>query len=572
MKRKININRPEISADEINQRKNFDSALNQRIQIDTKPLIKKPWFLSSIAVITVAIITTIVLLNNNKPIKQQTTNNKQLSNSNSLALEEFYKNEETKSCINPPLKGINIPYTFYKVESEKGCKLNFKTGSVLTIPKNAFADANGKPLKGEVEIRYREFHDAVDFLVSGIPMTYDSAGVRYHFESAGMMEILAYQNGQQVKMMPDKSINVELASKDESTAHNLYKLDTFKNDWSCIGKDRVVKKSEKPQPQLVVDSTPSFSKPKEILQLETKKTELKKDKENQLTALPKVPAQPKKPEQAKKDKYTFNIEVDAKEFPELAVYKGAMFEVGDENKSFTKAMYEITWDDAKLKNNSTKGDNYILTLKKGFKQYEYVVYPVFEGKNYETALKNFQEKFTVYTTTLEKRTKEEKRIEAEYNAKLAALKKQQEEMERKWKEEEANRFKTLSTELQVSRTFAINSFGVFNCDNPRAYPTGVITFAQLNNEKNVKLVCYDVYLVDKKINGMFTYAKNPINSFSYNPNASNILWTVENGVLYYLKPEDFKNISGSNGIQNIKMKAAPTSFKTAEEIKAFFEI
>lgn len=569
MKRKTNINRPEIRADEINQRKNFDSVLNQHLKIHAKPFFKKPWFLSSMAVTTVALIISVVLINSNEKTKNQqsTTTTKQTA-VDSITLARFYAQEEAKPCIHPPLKGINISYTTYKVDAQKGAVLTHETGSTLTIPKNAFMGINGKLLKGEIEIRYREFHDAVDFLVSGIPMTYDSAGTRYHFESAGMMEILAYQNGEKVSMIPDKAINVELASTDNSPKHNLYKLDTLKNNWSCIGKDKVVKKSGTPQLQTKEEIGPKM----EMTSLEIKKEEVKKEKEEQIAALPNIPVQPKKPEQAKKERYNFNIEVDAKEFPELAIYKGAMFEVGDENKTFSKSLYDVTWEDAKLKNGSVKGDNYVLTLKKGTKQYEFVVYPVFEGKNYETAMKNFEEKFKQYTSTLEKRTTEEKRIEAEYNKKLLALKNQQEELEKRWKEEEAKRFKEMDTQQQVSRTFAVNSFGVFNCDNPRAYPKGVITSAQLNNDKNVKLLCYDVYLVDKKINGMFTYSRNPITTFSYDPEASNILWTVENGVLYYLKPEDFKTIAGNNGLQTIKMKRAPTSFKTPEEIKTFFEI
>ncbi|MBK7183815.1 MAG: hypothetical protein IPH89_13270 [Bacteroidetes bacterium] len=62
MNRKINLNRPEVSADEIAKRKNFDSILKANVKV-SKPLIKKPWFLSSIVVATVAIVTTAVLLN-----------------------------------------------------------------------------------------------------------------------------------------------------------------------------------------------------------------------------------------------------------------------------------------------------------------------------------------------------------------------------------------------------------------------------------------------------------------------------------------------------------------------------
>ena len=213
MKRKININRPEISTDEITKRKDFDNVLKHHTGA-TKPFFKKPIFLSSVLVTVAAIVTTVVLLtkspsNNHPPelteVQQPSIINEQSSTVN-------------LSCINPPLKEINIPFTTFKVTAEKGGTLDFKTGSKLIIPKNAFADAQGKPLTGEVELRYREFHDAADFFVSGIPMTYDSAGTKYQFESAGMMEMQGYKDGEKVAIAKGKSIAIEMASPQKGTA------------------------------------------------------------------------------------------------------------------------------------------------------------------------------------------------------------------------------------------------------------------------------------------------------------------------------------------------------------------
>lgn len=572
MEKKTNLNRPEISSEDISKGKNFDSVLKKQMSM-TKPLYKKPWFLSSVVVAVVGAVTAIALLP-----KDQVKNNAKLDqvatvNADSAVLSNYYLAEESKPTINPPLAGVNVPYTVYKVIAEKGATLDFKTGSKVVVPKNAFVDENGKLLKGEVELRYREFHDAVDFFVSGIPMTYDSAGQRYHFESAGMMEMLAYQNDKPVNVAPEKSINIELASNYKGTEYNLYKLDTVRNNWSCLGKDKVVGKVEKPgsmaslSKQLdQVEETPEYKS------IETKKVVVQKEKEVKIASLPKLNPEPKKPEEAKKDKYTFNIDVSAKEYPELAVYKGVLFEVGPENKNFTSAMYDITWDEAVIKDGIKKGENYSLTLKKDSKKYDIVVYPVFEGKNYEKAINDFQEKFTKYNVVLEKRKADEVKIEEEYQSKLLALKKQQEELELKWKQEEENRFKLMSTDEKVQRMFAVNSFGVYNCDKPSLYPKGVACSANLINEQDVKLMCYDVFLVDRSKNGLFSYTKNPITTFSFNPKSTNLLWTVDNGVLYWLKPEQFNDVKSSAGITNLKMNRVDQKFKTADEIKVFFNL
>lgn len=570
MKKKVNINRAELSSQEILKRKNFDSVLKQHTLIN-KPFYKKNWFLAGAGIAVLATVAVIVSKVNTPDAVTTTTRTPLTSTvADSIALEGFYKNEEARPCINPPLTGLNIPVSVYKVIAEKGATLDFKTGSKITIPGNSFADAEGKLIKGEVELHYREFHDPVDFFVAGIPMTYDSAGVRYHFESAGMMEMKAYQDGKLLAVAPAKSINVELASNYSGAEYNLYKLDTVANNWSCLGKEKVVSTVSDNK----VNNTINLNQVKETSEYKTlqiKKEEVLKEKEVKIAALPKMTVvEPKKPELAKKDKYTFDLDVDAKEYPELAIYKDVLFEVGNENKNFNSSMYNITWDEATVKEGPDKGNNYLLILKKASKKYDLVVYPVFEGKNYETAQKEYQEKFNKYTVAVDKRKAEEKRIEEEYQVQMAKLKKQQEELELKWKEKQDNQFKLMSSQEKVMRVFAINGFGVYNCDKPSVYPTGVSCTAKLNNTQDTRLMCYDVYLVDKGKNGIFSYTKNPVVKFSFNPESKNLLWTVENGILYYLKPNDFANLKSSDAISDVRMTKVEQKFKNADEMKTFF--
>lgn len=571
MKKKININRPEISSDEILKRKNFESVLKQHTPM-SKPLFKNPWFFSGALVVVVAVaVATFLLKNNDAKLTNPVTADSQTL-VDSVALADFYAQEEAKPCVNPPLAEINVPTTIYKVNAEKGATLEFKTGSKITIPKNSFVDGNGKLVKGDVELHYREFHDPVDFFVAGIPMTYDSAGVRYHFESAGMMEMNAYQGNEKLAVAPEKSINIALASNYSGTKYNLYKLDTAVNNWACLGKDKVVSVVPK-SAENFDDKTPnSVAETPEYKTIETKKETLLQEKEVKLTALPKLSKEPLKPQEAKKNKYTFDLDVDAKEYPELAVYKDVMFEVGAENKNFNSSMYDVTWDEALIKEGADKGKNYMLSLKKASKQYDLVVYPVFEGKNYEKALAVFQEKFTKYTSELDKRKVAEAKVEQEYQAVLAKLKQQQQELERRWKEREENQFKLMSNQEKVQRLFAVNGFGIYNCDNPLAYPTGITCKAKLNGENDKRINCYNVYLVDKAKNGIFTYAKNPVVNFSFNPASENILWTVESGVLYWLKPEQFSGIEKNVPVSAIKMNKVEQKFKNIDEMKAFFNI
>lgn len=572
MKKKININRPDISSEEISERKNFDSILKQHVPA-SKPFFKKPWFIGGVGIAAVAIVATVITLNQQKS-ENKTEQASVATTADSAALATFYATEEAKPCINPPLKNLNVPVTIYKVIAEKGTRFEFTTGSKITIPKNSFIDNSGNTIKGEVEVHYREFHNPVDFFIAGIPMTYDSAGVRYHFESAGMLEIKAYQNGEVLAISPEKSIDIELASNYNGNKYNLYKLDTAVNNWACLGKEKIVEPQASTINTTVNKSTTEqqFQQTTEYKTFEAKQVELEKEKDVKMASLALLQAEPQKPQQAKKDKYTFDIEVNPKEFPELITYKGVLFEVGSENKNFTKAMFNITWDDATIKEGPDKGKNYLLTVKQNTKSYPLIVYPVYEGKNYETALKAYQDKFAGYTVSLEKRKADEKEINDEYNERIAQIQKQQEEAKRKWQQQQDEQFKRMDTKEKVMRVFAINSFGVYNSDCPSKYPQGLSCTAQLNKEQNTKLMCYDVFLVDNKQNALFTYTKNPVVKFSFDPSAKNILWTVENDVLYYLKPEQFQQIKGGANINEIQLNKVEQKFKTADELKAFFNL
>jgi hypothetical protein len=102
---------------------------------------------------------------------------------------------EPERFIKPPIKGADVPFKEWTVDAAKGDTVYYPTGSIILFPPNSFVDKNGNVITGNVEVKYREFTKPIDFFLSGIPMNYDSAGVQYTFESAGMCEILAYKDG-----------------------------------------------------------------------------------------------------------------------------------------------------------------------------------------------------------------------------------------------------------------------------------------------------------------------------------------------------------------------------------------
>ena len=117
-----------------------------------------------------------------------------------------------------------------------GGRIEAPSGTVIQIPADAFVDADGNPVTGNVVIDYREFRDPIDFILSGIPMTYDSGGVNNTFLSAGMFELNASANGKEVFLAKDKTIDMEFASTDSSNTFNFYAFRDGDNNWENIGR------------------------------------------------------------------------------------------------------------------------------------------------------------------------------------------------------------------------------------------------------------------------------------------------------------------------------------------------
>ena len=52
--------------------------------------------------------------------------------------------------INPPIKGLNVPKESFTVNAQLGDTLFYQSGLILIFPENAFVDASGNIIKGDV--------------------------------------------------------------------------------------------------------------------------------------------------------------------------------------------------------------------------------------------------------------------------------------------------------------------------------------------------------------------------------------------------------------------------------------
>jgi hypothetical protein len=558
---KIKMGHDKLTPEDISKGKNFTKLYKSYTTMKTnwyKNPTKLGGFASVLVTVTV-VVTYSVWKYNTKPAPAPVKKAVTVAAANNTKSTSKQVKPNFTRYVNPPIKGFDVPYKSFKVNAEKGGEIKCEKGSKISIPANAFCDKNGKDIKGDVTLKYREFHNPIDFFLSGIPMTYDSAGKQYTFASAGMLDINGFKDGEPVSIKNGKDIKVLMASYGKGINYNMYALDTIEKRWVYLDKSKPIQApAQQEQPTRMLADT-SMAEQKEVA---IAKNEVAKIQQEEKKLEEKKPLQPQK---ADAKLFSFDIEADSKEFPEMASYKNVLFQVDANDKNFEPKYSKVTWEDATL-NRSGTGNNYNFTVKKGAESHTFIVHPVFDDKHYAEASKEYDKKYQEYETALTNRKAEEKKQEEAY----AALVKKQEEEAKKAQEEATKRMLAYSTEAGVINTFTIKKFGVYNCDCPEMSPRGASLAVTYTDQNNKELAGVSVHLVELGRNAIFTYySGNPI---KFNPRVDNIAWCVtpDNHIAIYTK-DDFKRINKTHGDYTFIMQATDKTFKNNEDINAFFK-
>ena len=543
MKTKFTFDRPKVSDEEIEKRKNFDELVKKfkeqslkdakaKYKFGISP--KKLMYSGIILGITVICWISISQLQNKKESKQTIVTQK-----------SEVKNKLTESGNSKFIKPIdkNINYSTYKINAQKGGIITHQSGSKIKIPSKAFKNNQGLEVTGEIEILYREMHTIPEILASGIPMRYDSAGIKQTFESAGMIEIKGIQDGKEILIKTDKEIEIDLASRKNGNHFNLYYLDTIAGKWLCKGKDKLVKNED--NSKFISKNTSSNIKndelKKEIALIDSKIEILS----NQESKTPKsLPIKPLPPPVASKNRKQFALDVDLKEFPELKAFEGCVFEVGEENKNYSSEFNNINWTNITVSQGNKPGENYTLLLTAGYRKERLIVYPVFAGKNLKDAQENYQKKLDSYNKLIveqrekeimqkEERLQKIKNMQEERNALVNSLNKEAGNFS-----PNANNSGDSFMSGTITRIFKVNRFGIYNSDCGRAFPTETITDA-IFKYNDLEIIPATVFLVNHSDNLMWSYSVKDAERLSYDSKKKNSLVTYIKDRLFYCDTLEF---------------------------------
>lgn len=151
-----------------------------------------------------------------------------------LAVGTGCKKQKTEWQPQPPFPGLELPKTSYLIDNRSDTTLITGEGTTIFIPRNCFTTANNDSVAGEVTIIYREFHDAVDIFLSGIPMEFMSMGEKRYFRTAGMFEIDAQAGGAKANLKPGKTIDVRMPSQRPELDYSFFYMNPEKGAWEWV--------------------------------------------------------------------------------------------------------------------------------------------------------------------------------------------------------------------------------------------------------------------------------------------------------------------------------------------------
>lgn len=161
----------------------------------------------------------------------------------------YFSDDLDYKDLNAFFSGFEIPSTKYILSNNESKDLVYSSGTIINVPKNAVKYSNGNLVKGEYEFFYKEFRNPAEIIFSGIPMKYSSGGTEYNFNSVGMYEISAQQNGVELELSKPVIVNFNCTKQEEGV--DFYQLNSKTEQWKKIKEIefevKMIEKEEKRQ-------------------------------------------------------------------------------------------------------------------------------------------------------------------------------------------------------------------------------------------------------------------------------------------------------------------------------------
>ncbi|XOV66598.1 MAG: hypothetical protein ACFHU9_13310 [Fluviicola sp.] len=398
--------------------------------------------------------------------------------------ESALKNNKIQALLGATF--LTIGETFRFIHNKRQT-IRTEEGTRIHVPESAFIyKDDGKPVEGEVELEFTEYSNRGEIIASDIPMVHKKEnGEEEIFESAGMFEISASQNGRELDLAEGKEIKVELAT-DVDGPFDFWQLNGDRTNWD-------LKDSE----------------------CETIPNPYIKEQEEEMEALEtQIQPTPKRPVKYKKGDQLFDIK--------LAGYHNSYLE------EMTGVLWKYSGSDPKLNPANIGAFNTNYTL---------------------VHLDTTEQSFLEYRLTFETNDKRELTIDAVpiYQGKLLDRKNKEmaEIMARSVKA--SKKMKEISDQIkrekELLRVFNVDELGVYNYDKyyKDAGVTQFVADFSLEGGGDISGMTFFLLPTDRRI--VIKYYEGVFDQFAINPNIKNKLIAIDSeNQVYFLSARDLKKM------------------------------
>jgi len=241
---------------------------------------------------------------------------------------------------------FDVEFSNYNFVSSNDNQITTDRGTQIIIPSNAFVYTNGNDYTGDVVLSIREITSPAQIIAADVDMGYDTAGISGVFQTAGMFEIKATGNGQELQLKNGKEIEVNFMST-SGGQFNFYKYDDATANWSYKSTSYIKNVDQPVNPS-------NLMKP------------VKLDPSND---------------------YLIQVEVDYGNFPEINSYKNILWKYsGDMSPDEVGKIVKQKFSEVSLEKS---GKEFIMVLAIGNKKTRLEVEPVFKQSDYNNALNSY---------------------------------------------------------------------------------------------------------------------------------------------------------------------------------------
>ncbi|MCB0429974.1 MAG: hypothetical protein H6585_08460 [Flavobacteriales bacterium] len=446
------------------------------------------------------------------------------------------------NAVSPPLKGVSIPFERFEVDASKEQTIRTASGNTIHVPANAIKDDSGKTVTGNITLLYRQFNDAVDYFIAGIPMTYDSAGTQYHFESAGMFELKAGDSSLSLQ----SPVTVTYLSANPDDRFNLYRLDETSGRWDYLGHSDVVQPDV---PEMLASANEGI--------------------------LPGTLPEQLPPPTA--GRFRIKLDVLESEFPEIAAYGDVSFEVVDDSKA-DPSLAQRDWDHAEI--TRLPSGNYRLHLEDNREVFEFEARPVMNAPDTEQARIRMEEKYGEAEKIKANKRSESNKMQAEKTERFVQQKNNQSRSLNNYRVGQMYANGVAASGEMAVRLFTVDGFGIYNSDCPRNLPQGMMVNAKLKDKMlkvsdTTKLAFLKLYLVEKDSKMLYTYYSDWASRFAFNPDKENCMWTVtDDNRLAKFTVEQFRDVSvrKQGDVYCFRMEVSERPLDSPEDVREFLNM